>query len=66
LVSYHDGTLYPISGPGFHLLDRVTFKALGVHNKFGNSKRAAEILNNMGISEAAREAALRAWQTTQP
>ena len=50
---YHDnGTLYPISGPGFHELDRATFKALGVFNKFGNTERAMDILKNMKIVDS--------------
>jgi hypothetical protein len=61
----HDGTLFPISGQGFHQLDRGAFKALGVFNKFGNSSRAGQILDNMGISSGARDAALKAWRTTQ-
>jgi len=61
----HNGAIHPISGPGFHQLELPAFKALGVYNKFGNSQRAAEILNNIGISEAARNAALPAWQAIQ-
>jgi len=56
---HHDGTLYPIKGPGFHLLDRGAYKALGVYNKFGNSTTANSILDNMGISWFQRMAALK-------
>ncbi len=59
---YHDNTLYPISGEGFHLLDRGAFKALGVYNNFGNTQKATQILDNMGMSEEARAAALRVWE----
>lgn len=59
------GTLYPISGVGFHQLDRGAFKALGVYNKFGDTPRATEILNNMGINSEQRDAALNAWRAGQ-
>lgn len=58
----HDGTLYPMSGDGFHVLDRPAFKALGVYNKFGQTPEAEAILEKMGISESARAQALEAWQ----
>jgi len=61
----HGGTLFPISGKGFHQLDRAGFKVLGVFNKFGNSSRAVQILDNMGISSGARDAAMKAWRTIQ-
>ncbi len=53
----HDGTLYPISGPGFHQLSRAQFKALGVYNCFGDTVRTSGILAKMGISEADISAA---------
>ncbi len=55
-------TLFPISGPGLQLLDRGAFKALGVYNKFGDTPRAAEILDNMGISIEQRATALSVWR----
>jgi hypothetical protein len=58
----HDGTLYPISGPGFHQLSRGAFKALGVLNELGNTARASEILGRMGISAPDRAAALRVFE----
>jgi hypothetical protein len=61
----HDGTLFPISGPGFHYLTRAQFKALGVYNEFGNTARAAEILENMGIAAADRAAGLRVHEVIQ-
>lgn len=64
IYGHHDGTLYPISGPGFHRLDRGTFKALGVYNQFGNTNKANQILNNMGISAEIREA-LNVWRLGQ-
>ncbi|PIT09867.1 hypothetical protein BGI30_06445 [Snodgrassella alvi] len=60
-----NGTLAPISGKGFTTLDRGEFKALGVYNQFGNTKRAEEILNNMGMSAAARAKALNVWSKNQ-
>ena len=61
----HDGILYPISGPGFHQLERGAFKALGVYNVFGDTPKAAEILDKMGMSEAHRQTALNAWRAGQ-
>lgn len=67
----HDGTLYPVSGPGLHQLNRAAFKALGVFNKFGNTQQAARILNKMRgpggkmIHMRDRIAALRVWQRLQ-
>lgn len=61
----HGGTLYPISGNGLHTLNRAAFKALGVYNKFGNTSRALEILNKMGISSTDRAAALNVWRLIQ-
>jgi hypothetical protein len=55
----HNGTLFPISGPGFHRLTRPQFKALGVYNEVGNVPRAAEILDKMGIPLTDRVEALR-------
>lgn len=61
---HHDGTLYPISGLGFHRLDAGAYKALGVYNQFQHQdpERAREILDKMGISEEQRAAALAAWR----
>lgn len=58
----HTNTLYPIAGPGFHQLSRPAFKALGVFNAFGNTPRAREILQRMGLSQEALETALQAWR----
>ena len=61
----HDGRLFPISGNGFHQLDRASFKALGVLNKFGNTTKANQIFNKMGLSDDAVNAALKAWEASQ-
>ena len=61
----HDGTLYPISGPGFIQLSRGAFKALGVYNQFGETPRAQDILDRMGMSEGDRDAALKAHRAGQ-
>jgi len=62
---FHNGTLYPISGPGFHTLDRGAYKALGVFNKFGNSQQAKSILKNMEIGNEQIEEALNLWRLGQ-
>ena len=61
----HDGTLYPIQGPGLHQLSNRAYKALGVFNQFGNTPRAAEILSKMGTSATDREAALLVYEATR-
>jgi hypothetical protein len=65
----HNGTLFPISGPGLTQLNRSAFKSFGVFNKFGNTPQAARILNSMRASGGRmihlrdRVAALRVWQS---
>lgn len=62
----HDGTLYPISGPGFHQLNRGAFQALGVLNKFGNTPQAHAILEKMkNVGPGEVEAALKAWSASR-
>jgi hypothetical protein len=39
-----NGTLYPIAGNGFIMLNRNAYKILGIFNKFGESNRAFEII----------------------
>ncbi len=65
IYGHHDKTLYPISDLGFHQLDRPAFKALGVYNKFGDTPRSNQILDNMSISAEAKEAALQVWRLRQ-
>jgi RHS repeat-associated protein len=65
LYGVHDGALYPISGPGFHSLDRGAFKALGVYNELGNTAEATAMLDRMKIGESARAAGLRVWEIIQ-
>lgn len=60
-----NGTLYPLRGDGIHTLDRGAFKALGVYNQFGNTPRAAQILDSMRIGPAERMNALDVWKTYQ-
>ncbi|WNG31481.1 hypothetical protein F0U62_11870 [Cystobacter fuscus] len=64
--AHPNGTLYPIEGDGFHTLDRDSFKALGVYNKFGDTPRAAEIMKNMsGLRADQQQRALSVWKTYQ-
>lgn len=59
----HDGTLYPISGDGFHQLNRGAFQALGVFIKFGDGPRTLEILANMkNVGPGEIEAARTTWK----
>jgi len=62
----HDGTLFPISGPGFHQLNRGSFGALAIFNKFGNTPRAYAVLAEMkNVGPAEIEAALSVWRLLQ-
>ncbi len=61
--AHSNGTLYPIEGDGIHVLGRGAFKALGVYNQHGNTTRAAQILDNMGIGATERRKALSVWET---
>lgn len=58
----HDGTLYPMSGPGFYALDRGGYKALGVLNKFGDTPQADIVLKNMGVSAKTKAVALEVFK----
>jgi len=59
---HSDGHTYPVDGVGFHRLDRLAFRALGVYNTFGPSARAEEILDQMQLSADHREAGFRVWR----
>jgi hypothetical protein len=62
----HDGTLYPISGSGFHQLNRGAFQALGVLNKFGNTPQAHAILAKMkNVDSVEMDAALKVWSASR-
>jgi hypothetical protein len=54
-----------MQGDGIHVLDRGSFKALGVYNQFGDTARTAQILDKMGVGAAEREKALGVWRTYQ-
>ncbi len=58
-----NGTLYPISGPGFIRLDRESYRALGVYNTFGDTAQAAAILDRMhNQTPVSRRNGLHAWR----
>ncbi len=60
------GRLFPISGPGFHQLNRGAHKALGIFNKFGETPKAHEILGKMhDVGEAEARQALDIWRLSQ-
>jgi len=60
----HDQTLFPISGPGFHQLNRGAFQALGVLNKFDGTPQAYDILSKMkNVGPAEVDAALKVRST---
>jgi hypothetical protein len=39
---HENGTVFPVSGPGFHDASRGGFKALGAYNEFGGATAAAK------------------------
>ncbi|MEQ8280264.1 MAG: hypothetical protein RMA76_13110 [Deltaproteobacteria bacterium] len=55
----HDGTLFPVEGPGFHQLDRGGFKAIQEIKRAGSLEGAQQALDGMGIPQATRELAAR-------
>ena len=61
-----NGTLYPMTGDGFIVLNRNAYKVLGIFNKFGDGARGAQIIELMrptaGITDADVEAARGAWR----
>lgn len=57
--AHANGTLYPVSGPGFTDLTRIQFKALGAMNALSADPRLPSILRSMGVS-ASDEAIARA------
>jgi hypothetical protein len=63
------GTLFPMSGDGFILLNRNAYKVLGIFNKFGNTPRALEIIElqrpTSRFTDADIESALHAWRAGQ-
>jgi hypothetical protein len=62
----HNSSLYPVSGPGFHQLNRGAYKALGMFNKFGDTAQARSYIasmKNVGVTEI--EAALAVWRKIQ-
>jgi hypothetical protein len=57
--AHEDGRLYPMTGAGFTLVDRGTFKAIGVYKKFGvDTPRAEEILDRMKMTPDQRKLAV--------
>lgn len=62
----HNGTLFPISGPGVYPLDRGSFKALGVLNQLGNTLQAQTILDRMGVNDETRSRALVVYTIDNP
>src|SRR5262249_58597499 len=63
------GTLFPMTGDGFILLNRNAYKILGIFNKFGNTPRAFEIIElqrpSARFTDADIENALNAWRAGQ-
>jgi hypothetical protein len=63
------GTLFPMTGDGFILLNRNAYKILGIFNKFGDTPRAFEIIElqrpSAKFTDADVENALNAWRAGQ-
>lgn len=61
-----DGSCFPVSGPGLHVLNRGAFKALGVYNEMGLEPAAEAQLDRMSIRSDARAAAREAYEAEHP
>jgi hypothetical protein len=63
------GTLFPMTGDGFIMLNRNAYKVLGILNTFGNTPRAHEIIElqrpSAKFTDADIERAVHAWQAGQ-
>src|SRR5215216_5964472 len=56
-----DGHSWPVSGPGFHTLDRRAFLALAVYNEHGLTDTAERLLDLEGVPGMARARGRRVW-----
>ena len=63
--SHANGRLYPVSGPGFHALDRGAYKAFGVLNDLGDTAAAMRRMDQMQITKDARDAARTAYDSAR-
>ena len=59
----HNGTLFPMGGPGVYQLSRGAFKALGVLNQLGTTPIAQEVLDRMGIQEEVLDQAMKIYRS---
>ena len=58
-----NGTLAPITGKGFHKLDRGAFRALQIYKEFGtDTAQVISRLDREKIDAASREIALKVWR----
>ena len=61
-----NGTLFPMTGDGFIMLNRNAYKVLGIFNKFGDTPRALEVIElqrpSARFTEADIESGRHAWQ----
>lgn len=57
-------TYYPVSGPGFLIADRPTYKALQMFSRHGgvNAKAMQELANDPHMPQANVELALEMWR----
>jgi hypothetical protein len=64
-----NGTLFPMSGNGFNMLNRNAYKLLGIFNGFGETKRAFEIVElqrpTAKFTDEDIESGLHAWRAGQ-
>jgi filamentous hemagglutinin len=63
------GTLFPMTGDGFIMLNRNAYKVLGILNKFGDTPRALEIIElqrpSAKFTDADIESGRQAWHAGQ-
>jgi len=60
-----NGTLFPIDGPGFRVLDRGAYKALQAYNAYGHTAGSSNFLQRSNISRQAQAIGLLAWRAGQ-
>lgn len=60
-----NGTLFPLDGPGFRVLDRGAYKALQAYNAYGHTAGAKNYLRRAGLSRQAQASGLLAWRAGQ-
>ena len=57
-----NGQIYPYSGEGVYQLDRGSYRALGIYNKYGDTQAAKEALNLNRINPESQTMGYKVWK----